>query len=143
MKRTILFIMLCIATLAVSAQKLTATDWSYSYVGVAADTIGAVATTWSKTIDVSAPEQKAVAIQLKLTDKVAGGAATVALQGRVFATDAYSTISTITWTGIGSTDSTITINSGTTLYNYNYYKVLVTRTANKATINSLKLVVKK
>ena len=128
---------------ALQAQKLAANEWSYSYVGVASDTIGAVATTWTKTLDVSAPEQKAVAIQLKLSDRGAGGAATVALQGRVFATDAYSTISTITWTGIGSVDSTITINSTTTKYNYNYYKVLVTRTANKATINSFKVIVKK
>jgi hypothetical protein len=141
MKKLILLLMLCVG-FTLSAQKLTTTVWNYAYAGIAADTIGAVATTWSKTVDIATPYQTAYVVQLKLTDKVAGGAATVVLQGKYFATDTYATITTVTWTGVGSTDSVITFNSTTNKYNYSYLKVLVTRTANKATINWFKVYVK-
>ena len=142
MKKFLILIMLCIG-FTVSAQKLAANEWSYSYVGVATDTIGAGTTTWNKTVDISAPEQKALAVSVKVSDRAAGGAATVAFKGKVFSTDAYTTISTVTWTGVGSTDSIITYNSAATVNNYNYIQVVVTRTASTATINWLKLIVKK
>lgn len=141
MKKIILFAFLLIGV-SVFSQKLTPTVWNYTYAGVATDTIGVGTTTWSKSIEVACPYQASYVIQVKVSDRAAGGAATVALKAKNFAADAYTTLTTVTWTGIGSTDSIITFNSTTNKYNYNYYQVLVTRTASKATINWLKAYVK-
>ncbi|MFZ4798265.1 MAG: hypothetical protein ACOYMA_12285 [Bacteroidia bacterium] len=141
MKKLIMFLMLCVA-FTLSAQKITPTVWSYAYTGIASDTIGAVTTTWTKSVEIATPYQSSYVVQLKISDKVAGAAATVVLKGKNFATDTYATITTVTWTGTGSTDSVITFNSTTNKYNYNYLQVLVTRTANKATINWFKAYVK-
>lgn len=142
MKKVLIFIML-LAAISLSAQKITEKVWSYAYTGVSTDTIGAGTTTWTKSVQVVLPYPVAYVFQVKVSDRGAGGAATVALKAKNFATDAYSTLTTVTWTGVGSTDSVITFNSTTNKHNYNYYQVLVTRTANKATVNWLKAYVKK
>lgn len=137
MKRFLIFAMLIMA-IGLSAQKLTTQVWNYSYAGVATDTIGAGNTTWSKVITVVVPYPVAYVFQVKVSDRAAGAAATVALQAKNFATDAYSTLSTVTWTGVGSTDSVITFDSGTNKLKYNYYKLLVTRTASSCNVNWVK-----
>lgn len=141
MKKVFLLAFLLVG-ISVFSQKFTPTVWSYTYAGVATDTIGAGTTTWSKAVEVAIPNQASYVFQVKLSDRGAGGAASVVLKAKNFASDAYSTLTTVTWTGVGSTDSVITFNSTTNKYNYNYYQVLITRTANMATVNWFKAYVK-
>ena len=143
MKKILFLLVALIAIVSVNAQKVVEPNWAYTYAGASTDTIGVGTTTWNKTVSFSTPMQSAYVAQLKISDFTAGATATVALQAKCFETDAYSTLTTVTWTGINSTDSIITFNSTTAKNNYNYYKVLVTRTASKATINWFKIYIKK
>jgi hypothetical protein len=141
MKNFIIAVFLFIG-IGVSAQKINSTDWLYTYTGVAADTIGGTQTTWYKDVEFSSGYLNTVAFTLKLSDRAAGCTATIALQAKSFGTDSYTPIYSFTWAG-GGTDTTVTFNSNSTKYGYNYYRVLVTRTASKGTINNLRLFVKR
>ncbi len=118
-----------------------------TYTGVATDTLGTVtATTWSYAVPVNKFDGVFFALEIKLADKTTGanGACTVQPQGKYFATSAYANIgSAITWTGVGSTDSTILITSVSNKVYYPYLRVLVTNTAGKSKVVTYKLIIKK
>jgi hypothetical protein len=127
---------------------LTETAWFIpTYVGLASDTLGTVtATTWSYEVPVNKIDGLFFITEIKLADKTTGanGACTVQPQGKYFASGSYVNIgSPITWTGIGSTDTTITIASVSSKSYYSYYRVLVTNTSGKSKVVSNKLIIKK
>ena len=152
MKKFILFLFVMIAFVA-NAQKAIvvapldfANTWVHEYVGVATDTLGTVtATTWSYEIPVNKPDGLMYVGKIKLSDKTTGaaGVCTVKLQGKYFAADAYTDITTVSWTGVGSTDSTITYTSVSNKVYYRYLRYLVTNTGGKSKVNFVKLMIKK
>ena len=118
-----------------------------TYTGVATDTLGTVtATTWKYDVPVNKIDGLLFISEIKLADKTTGaaGACTVQPQGAYYAGGTFVNIgSPITWTGIGSTDSTITIASVSSKVYYSYIRILVTNTSGKSKIVSNKLIIKK
>lgn len=153
MKKVIFIFMLAMLTIAVNAQKAIViaplnleTTWVHEYAGAATDTLGTVtATTWSYEIPVNKPDGLYYVGKIKVADKTTGaaGVCTVKLQGKYFSADAYTDITTVSWTGVGSTDSTITYTSVSNKTYYRYYRFLVTNTSGKSKVDFVKLMIKK
>lgn len=153
MKKVILFLVLCFGFISLQAQivrvaaPLASNAWFIpTYTGVAADTLGTVtATTWSYAVPINKFDGVFFIMEIKLADKTAGanGACTVQPQGKYFSTGNYVNIgSPVTWTGINSTDSTITISSVASKTYYSYLRVLVTNTSGKSKVVTNKLIIK-
>lgn len=152
MKKLILFLFVTLA-FAVNAQKAIQiapldynTVWIHEYTGVATDTLGTVtATTWSYEIPVNKPDGLFYVGKIKVADKTTGaaGVCTVKIQGKYFSADAYTDITSVSWTGIGSTDSTIVYTSVSNKVYYRYLRFLVTNTSGKSKIYFVKLMIKK
>ena len=153
MKRLILSLFVCVsfianAQLARVANPLAENAWFIpTYNGVAADTLGTVtATTWSLAVPVNKIDGLFFIAEIKLADKTTGanGACTVQPQGKYFESGTYANIgNAVTWTGIGSTDTTITIASVSAKTYYSYYRLLVTNTSGKSKVVSQKLILKR
>lgn len=152
MKRFILVLFLAVGFLANAQVARVATPldyalgWSTVYTGVATDTLGTVtATTWSYEVPVNKFDGLFYVSKIKLSDKTTGanGVCTVKLQGKYFAADNYTDITTVQWTGIGSTDSTITFTQVSNKVYYSYLRTLVTNTAGKSKVDFNKLIIKK
>jgi len=155
MKKFILFLFMAItfaaftsAQVAKIAPPLAENAWFIpNYTGVATDTLGTVtATTWSYTVPVNKFDGVFFSIQIKLADKTTGaaGACTVQPQGKYFENGTYANIgSAVTWTGIGSTDSTITITSVSSKVYYPYIRCLVTNTSGKSKLVWYKFIIKR
>lgn len=154
MKKIILLIALLVGFVSLQAQiarvaaPLAENAWFIpTYTGVATDTLGTVtATTWSYTVPINKFDGVFFISQIKLADKTTGanGVCTVQPQGAYFDGGTYANIgSAITWTGVGSTDSTITIASVTTKVYYPYIRILVTNTSGKSKVVTNKLVIKR
>ncbi len=153
MKKIILFLM-CMFTFALSAQvakiatPLAENAWFIpTYTGVATDTLGTVtATTWSYAVPINKFDGVFFIAEIKLADKTTGanGVCTVQPQGKYFEIGTYANIgSAITWTGIGSVDSTITIANVSSKVYYPYIRILVTNTGGKSKVVTNKLVIKR
>lgn len=145
-----LFVFVAIAVNAQKAISIAPLDlnvvWVKEYVGVATDTLGTVtATTWSYEIPVNKAEGLFYVGKIKVSDKTTGanGVCTVKLQGKYFAADAYTDITSVAWTGVGSTDSTITYTSITNKVYYRYLRYLVTNTGGKSKVDFVKTLVKR
>lgn len=154
MKKFILFVIAMVAFVAVAeaqlarqANPLAENAWFQSYTGVAADTLGTVtATTWSLATPINKFDGVYFIYEIKLADKTTGaaGVCTVQPQGKYFGTGAFANIgSAVTWTGVGSTDTTITIASVAAKTYYNTYRLLVTNTSGKSKVVSQKLIIKR
>jgi hypothetical protein len=153
MKKIILVLFAIVMIVGVNAQvaKVIApldfsNTWVNEYTGVATDTLGTVtATTWSYEIPVNKPDGLLYVGQIKVADKTTGaaGVCTVKLQGKYFSTDAYTDITSVAWTGVGSTDSTITYTSVTNKIYYRYLRYHVTNTGGKSKIVWVKTMIKK
>jgi hypothetical protein len=154
MKKFLLLITLLVGFVSMQAQvarvnvPLAADAWFIpTYTGVASDTLGTVtATTWSYEVPINKFDGVFFIMEIKLADKTTGanGVCTVQPQGRYFAGGTFANIgSAITWTGINSVDSTITIASVSSKSYYSYPRVLVTNTSGKSKVVSYKLIVKK
>lgn len=151
--KKILIALFCFVAIAVNAQtaiSITPLDlnnvWVKEYVGVATDTLGTVtATTWSYEIPVNKAEGLFYVGKIKVSDKTTGanGICTVKMQGKYFAADAYTDITSISWTGVGSTDSTITYTSVSNKVYYRYLRYLVTNTAGKSKVDFVKTLIKR
>jgi len=153
MKKIILFSM-CIFTFALNAQvakiaaPLAENAWFIpTYTGVSTDTLGTVtATTWSYAVPVNKFDGVFFALQIKLADKTTGanGVCTVQPQGKYFESGTYTNIgSAITWTGIGSVDTTIQILSVSSKVYYPYIRAVVTNTSGKSKVVWYKFVIKR
>ena len=153
MKKIILFLCLAIgfvlnAQVAKVAVPLAENAWFIpTYTGVAADTLGTVtATTWSYAVPINKFDGVFFISQIKLADKTTGanGVCTVQPQGKYFDNSTYVNIgSAVTWTGVGSTDTTITIASVSSKVYYPYIRILVTNTSGKSKVVTNKLIIKK
>jgi len=153
MKKLILFLFLAVsfivnAQVAKVAVPLSETAWVLpQYTGLATDTLGTVvATTWSYAVPINKFDGVFFAAEIKLADKTTGanGVCTVQPQGKYFATGSYVNIgSAVTWTGVGSVDTTITISSVSNKVYYPYLRTLVTNTSGKSKIVSYKFIIKK
>lgn len=143
MKKLIFIIACMFAFVAMQAQTvLPTTKYVYSYTGVATDTVGAVSTTLSKAIQLNKLDGLFYNASVKVSDVTAGAKCSVALQGKIFAEDAYTTITTVTWYG-GGTDTTILFTQNSNKIYYRYLNFLVTRVATKAKVDKINLSLKK
>ena len=143
MKKIILFLVLCLGFASLKAQViLPVKKFIYEFNGTAADTVGSVDTTWNKSIQLNKLDGLFYNAKVKLSDVAAGAACTVALQGKMFANDSYSTITTVDWKG-GGTDTTILFTQNTNKVYWRYLNFQVTRTASKAKITKIDLSLKK
>lgn len=153
MKKIILLIALFIGFVATAQKAYTppafageAGQWVTEYTGVSADTLGTVtATTWSYAVTVNKADGLFYVGKIKVSDKTTGanGVCTVKMQGKYFAADAYTDITSVSWTGVGSTDSTITYTSVSNKVYYRYLRFLVTNTSGKSKVDYAKLLIKK
>lgn len=154
MRKFLLLITLLVGFVSLQAQiarvsaPLASDAWFIpTYTGVAADTLGTVtATTWSYAVPINKFDGVFFVAEIKLADKTTGaaGACTVQPQGKYFDSGTYVNIgSAITWTGINSVDSTITIASVSSKSYYSYYRILVTNTNGKTKVVTNKFIVKK
>jgi hypothetical protein len=145
MKKFILMVMLFVGIVTASAQKAYTLNlgnlWVSEYAGIASDTLGTVtATTFSYTYELNKPEGVFYNARVKVSDKTTGaaGVCTIVVQGKHFSTDTYSTLKTVSWTGIGSTDTIAPFSEISTKQYYRYYKVLVTNTSGKSKVDYVK-----
>ena len=145
MKKILLIIAFVVGMFSMQAQTVKsymypAGTYTKTYTGMAADTLGVGQTTWGYEMEVNKPDGLFYNTRVKVSDKTTGanGVATVKLQGKYFDTDSYSDITTITWTGVGSTDSIIPFQNISTKNYYRYIKVLVTRTGGMLKVDYIK-----
>ena len=150
MKRLVLLVAFTVGLFAVQAQTVRtymypAGTFTKTYTGVATDTLGVVQTTWGYEFEVNKPDGLFYNTRVKISDKTTGGngVGTVKLQGKYFDTDSYSDITTVTWTGVGSTDSIIPFQNVSTKNYYRYLKILVTRTGGLMKVDYIKNSLKK
>jgi len=150
MKRLVLAIAFMAGIVAMQAQTVRtfmypAGTFTKTYTGVATDTLGAGQTTWGYEMEVNKPDGLFYNTLVKISDKTTGanGVGTVKLQGKYFDTDTYTDITTVTWTGVGSTDSIIPFQNISTKNYYRYLKVLVTRTGGLIKVDYIKNSLKK
>lgn len=153
MKKIILMLLVLVLAFSVNAQKAIAiapldfnSNWVNEYTAIATDTLGTVtATTWSYEIPVNKADGLFYVGKIKLADKTTGanGVCTVKLQGKYFAADTYTDITTVSWTGVGSTDTTITYTSVSNKVYYRYLRYLVTNTGGKSKVVFVKTMIKR
>jgi uncharacterized protein YxeA len=120
--------------------------WVKEYTGVATDTLGTVtATTWSWAVPVNKADGLMYVAKLKVSDKTTGaaGVCTIKMQGKYFEADAYTDITTVSWTGVGSTDTTAVFTSVSNKVYYRYLRILVTNSSGKSKIDFAKLLIKR
>ena len=153
MKKFILFLVLTLA-FAVSASavttiartlKLNPNTYLFEYTGLATDTVGATNTTWSYEVNTNKVDGYFYDFRVKVSDlaPLAAGAGTIKLQTKAFATDTYADITTITWTGVGSTDTIAPFTQITTKVYKRYVRILVTRTGGTAKVVYVKAILRK
>ena len=141
MKKFIFLLCAIFAVMFTSVQAQTILQpkqFIFQYTGTATDTVGVGTTTWGKEILLNKLDGVLYTCAVKVSDYTAGSACTIALQGKIFNTDTYSTITTKTWYG-GGTDTTVVFQNVASKIYYRYLKVLVTRTASKAKVDYVKL----
>lgn len=151
MKRIILFIAF-LAGIFVAVEAQTVKTFMYpsgtytkTYTGISTDTLGVGQTTWAYEMELNKPDGLFYTTRVKISDKTTGanGTGTVVLAGKYFDTDNYTTITTTTWTGIGSTDSIIPFQNISSKSYYRYLKVTVTRTGGLIKVDYIKNSLKK
>jgi len=142
MKKLLLVTMLFAFAFAQAQTILPVKTYIYTYTGLATDTVGSGTTTWNKAIQLNKLDGLYYNAKVKVSDVVAGAACTVKLQGKIFSTDSYTDISTVTWTGAG-TDTTILFTQNSSKVYYRYLNFLVTRTAGKLKVDYINLSLKR
>lgn len=134
---------ICLFSISSTAQTvLPVKKYIYEYKGVASDSVGTVDTTWNKAIQLNKLDGLFYNAAVKVSDLTPDAACTIKLQGKIFATDPYTDITTLKWTGTG-TDTTFVFTGNTNKIYYRYLNFLVTGTANKTKIDFVKLSLKK
>jgi len=149
MKKLIFIITLIAVAVSASAVttiartlKLNPNTYLFEYTGLASDTLGLVNTTWSYEVNTNKVDGYFYDFRVKVADGTAG-AATIKLQTKAFATDTYADITTVTWTGVGSTDTIAPFTQITTKVYKRYVRILVTRTGGTAKVVYVKAILRK
>ena len=143
MRKLILMLTLFVGAVAIQAQTVLPVEkYVYSYAGLSTDTVGAVGTTWTKAIQLNKLDGLFYNASVKVADVTAGAKCSVALQGKFFSGDAYTTITTVTWYA-GGTDTTILFTQNSSKIYYRYLNFRVTRVAAKAKVDLINLSLKK
>jgi len=143
MKKVILFLILCFGFISLQAQTVLPIEkYIFSYVGISTDTVGVGTTVLNKAIQLNKLDGIFYNAKVKVSDVTAGATCTIALQGKIFSSDTYTTINTYTWYG-GGTDTTVLFTSNTNKVYWRYLNFKITRTANKAKLTSIDLSIKK
>ena len=150
MKRLLLVLAFTVGLFVMQAQTVKsfmypAGTYTKTYIGTVSDTLGVGQTTWGYEMEVNKSDGLFYNTRVKVSDKTTGanGACTVKIQGKYFDTDTYSDVTTVTWTGVGSTDSIIPFQNISTKNYYRYLKVLVTRTGGMLKVDYIKNSLKK
>ena len=141
------FLVLLITVIAmytsVQAQTvLTRNKYIWSYTGLSTDTVTTGVGTLSKYVVLNKPDGFFYTVKVKVSDSSAGATGTIKLQGKQFAADNYTDITTITWHGGGTDTTAIFQNISSKLY-WRYLKVLVTPTANRIKLTSIDMSLRK
>lgn len=145
MKKLVLLLIACVSFALASAQtaipiQMNAEQWFVSYTGNATLDTVTVGNTWSKALLVNKGQRLMYNIRFKVTEVSAVTNATpvaIALQGKVFDTDTYTTITTLQYHGTGS-DTTVTFSEASTASVYRYFNILVTPASGKVKTTFLK-----
>lgn len=140
-------VMLLVAVVSANAQKAygplsLGNLWVTEYTGVASDTLGTVtATTWSYAYELNKPEGVFYNARVKVSDKTTGasGVCTIVIQSKHFSTDTYSTLKTVEWTGVGSTDTIAPFSEISTKQYGRFYRILITNTSGKSKVDYVKI----
>lgn len=144
MKKLIAIIALLIGFVSVNAQtnKQATISGAIEYTGIAtADTVGGTVTTWNKPILIDRQDAVLYYAKVKVTE-TAGFACTIKLQGKYFASDAFTDITAITYTGAGA-DTTVIFSEASTAIKYRYVNFLITRTAGTGKVTYVRASFKK
>lgn len=130
-----LFLASTISAVTTIARKtrLSPNTYLLKYTGLVSDTVGVTNTTWSYEINTNKLDGYFYDFRVKVSDGAAG-AGTIKLQTKAFESDAYDDITTITWTGIGSTDTIAPFTQVSTKVYKRYVRILFTRTAGTAKV---------
>ncbi len=143
MKKFLMFLILAIGFFSANAQTILKVDnYVYLYTGVAADTVSTVDTLWTKDIQLNKLEGLFYNGKVKVSDITAGAKCKVSIKGKIFATDAYTNITTVQWYG-GGTDTTILFTSNTNKVYWRYLQFEVDQVATKLKVDYINLSLKK
>ena len=144
MKKILILLVMLISVVSVSAQSVMKADtYIYKYVGLAGDTVNVSNdSVWNHTVQINKREGVFYNASVKVADVTANAACKVILRGKVFDTDAWTTIETKAWTG-GGTDTIINFTQNTTKQYYRYLDFKLSGTATKAKLSYIKLSLKR
>lgn len=146
MKRLILFLAMMIGfvTSTVMAQTvLPAEKYIYQYTGLSGDTVNVSNdSVWNFTVQLNKREGIFYNASVKVADVTANAACKVILRGKMFDTDAWTTIETKAWKG-GGTDTIINFTQNATKQYYRYLDFKLSGTATKAKLSYIKLSLKR
>ena len=144
MKKIFILLVMLISVVAVSAQRVMKADtYIYKYVGLAGDTVNVSNdSVWNHTVQINKREGVFYNASVKVADVTAGAACKVILRGKIFDTDAWTTIETKAWKG-GGTDTIINFTQNTNKQYYRYLDFKLSGTATKAKLSYIKLSLKR
>lgn len=149
MKKFFALVILFVSFVAVSAQTskqvtLKPAQYYLTYTGIAADSINAATadSTWNLVVRLNKGDGVLYNAKVKVQDLTAGATAKVILQGRNFATDSWTTITTTAWKG-GGTDTTVLFTNVSSKVYYRHLNFKLSGTANKAKLSYINLSIKK
>lgn len=144
MKKIFILLVLLISVMSVSAQRVMKADtYIYKYVGLAGDTVNVSNdSVWNHTVQINKREGVFYNASVKVADVTANAACKVILRGKIFDTDAWTTIETKAWKG-GGTDTTINFTQNTNKQYYRYLDFKLSGTAAKAKLSVINLSLKR
>lgn len=149
MKKFFIFGILAIMSAVVFSQTskqvtLKPAQYYLMYTGIAADSINAATkdSTWNMVVRLNKGDGVLYNAKVKVQDLTAGATAKIILQGRNFATDSWTTITTKAWKG-GGTDTTVLFTNVSSKIYYRHLNFKLSGTANKAKLSYINLSIKK
>ena len=144
MKKIFILLVMLISVVSVSAQSVMKADtYIYKYVGLAGDTVNVSNdSTWNHTVQINKREGVFYNASVKVADVTANAACKVILRGKIFDTDAWTTIETKAWKG-GGTDTIINFTQTTNKQYYRYIDFKLSGTATKAKLLVINLSLKR